>query len=239
MSSPSDSTTPIATPSSTYVTGLDKGTLADERAREEEFYSYMRDEALKGGAIGLAVGAAALFVGGRYSPAVRNIYTPYKFFLLSSAGMAGFAIRGEQATFDSKQSRYHYNKVLVEQANTPVNAVRSSPFATQVDWILEHKYHVTLGVWVAAMGGSAFMLFRNRNMNTSQKLTQARVYAQGAVLAALMATVGLETLAGKDRSSPAYTQFQRGPIPYPWEVEEQEALKVKAEASAAVPAAKQ
>ncbi|KAI9188960.1 Replication factor C, subunit RFC4 [Blastocladiella emersonii ATCC 22665] len=201
---------------------------AEEKRREDEFDAMVRSEAIKGGAIGLVVGTAAVTLASKYSKHFNALSLPYKTFLVSSITTAFLIVEGERATFHSPASRYHYHQVLVEQSNARTEPeAAESPFDQARDWLLARKYQATLGVWVASMGGAFFVLYRNKHLGFGQKLVQARVYAQGAVLAALLATAGLQALAPK-KPSLASAHFANGPQLYPWEEEEQKALKVPA-----------
>ncbi|KAJ4297059.1 Replication factor C, subunit RFC4 [Collariella sp. IMI 366227] len=71
-----------------------------------------------------------------------------------------------------------------------------------MDWGRENRYTIVFASWVAAMGIAMAIVNRNKFISTSQKLVQARVYAQGLTLAVLIATAALETAdakAGKGR----------------------------------------
>lgn len=68
------------------------------------------------------------------------------------------------------------------------------------DWASENRYPILFGVWVASMAGSWSLVNRNRYLSGSQKLVQARMYAQGATLSALLASFAFEgTDAAKGR----------------------------------------
>ncbi|ORZ35015.1 hypothetical protein BCR44DRAFT_44789 [Catenaria anguillulae PL171] len=232
-SAPAQASTPTVDSSTVipYVRVAERG-VEDEKRRIEEFDKVVRREAFKYGAVGLVGGTAAIYAGHHYSKLIHSFTLPYKVFLVSSITMAAFAIGGEKATFQSPQSRYHYNRVLVEQSNaTPESEAAQSKLLKAQYWLIEHKYHATLAVWLAAMGGSMFLLYRNKHLDTSQKITQARVYAQGAVLAALMGTVGLQAMTppreGAQQHGAGHAHFAS--VHYPWEKKENDAeLKVPA-----------
>jgi hypothetical protein len=60
------------------------------------------------------------------------------------------------------------------------------------EWATENRYPLLFGFWVASMAGSWVMVNRNPYLSGSQKLVQARMYAQGGTLAALLASFALE-----------------------------------------------
>lgn len=60
------------------------------------------------------------------------------------------------------------------------------------DWAEENRYPIIFAFWVLSMGGSWVMVNRNPYLSASQKLVQARMYAQGSTLAVLLASFAFE-----------------------------------------------
>ena len=56
----------------------------------------------------------------------------------------------------------------------------------------EQRYKIVGGSWVASMGIALGLVGRNPYLSTTQKLVQARVYAQGLTVAVLIATAVFE-----------------------------------------------
>jgi len=70
------------------------------------------------------------------------------------------------------------------------------------DWGSENRYSIVFGSWVASMGTAFAIVQRNKYLSGSQKLVQARVYAQGLTVAVLLASFMLESkdkMEGKGR----------------------------------------
>lgn len=61
------------------------------------------------------------------------------------------------------------------------------------EWAEENRYPIIFTFWVLSMGGSFAMVNRNRYLSGSQKLVQARMYAQGSTLAVLLASFAVES----------------------------------------------
>ncbi|THH12377.1 hypothetical protein EW145_g34 [Phellinidium pouzarii] len=62
------------------------------------------------------------------------------------------------------------------------------------DWALRHRWHLFVVGWVASMGGSWLILRRNKTQTFSQKIVQARVYAQGLALTGLLGSAALSQM---------------------------------------------
>ena len=60
------------------------------------------------------------------------------------------------------------------------------------DWARENRYPIVGASWVASLGIALALVGRNPYLSTSQKIVQARVYAQGLTLAVLVATAAFE-----------------------------------------------
>lgn len=59
-------------------------------------------------------------------------------------------------------------------------------------WGKAHRYPIVAGSWVASMAISLGLVGRNPYLSTSQKLVQARVYAQTLTIAVLIASAVFE-----------------------------------------------
>jgi Hypoxia induced protein conserved region len=77
----------------------------------------------------------------------------------------------------SEFAKYEAQKPVLQQAK---------------DWASEHRYSIVFASWVASMGVSLALVRRNPYLTTSQKLVQARVYAQGLTVATLLASFAFE-----------------------------------------------
>lgn len=69
---------------------------------------------------------------------------------------------------------------------------RKSSYAKFMDWGKENRYSIVAGSWVASMGIALGLVGRNPYLSATQKLVQARVYAQGLTLAVLIASAAFE-----------------------------------------------
>ncbi len=71
-------------------------------------------------------------------------------------------------------------------------AKQQSTFQRFLAWGKENRYPIVGASWVASMGLAFAIVGRNPYLTTSQKIVQARVYAQGLTLAVLIATAAFE-----------------------------------------------
>jgi hypothetical protein len=83
-----------------------------------------------------------------------------------------------------QQQRQQEREALYEKDKTALQRAK--------DWAQENRYPLLFGFWVASMAGSWSLVNRNRYLSGSQKLVQARMYAQGATLAALLTSFAIE-----------------------------------------------
>ena len=87
---------------------------------------------------------------------------------------------------DESQS---FQEQLDQQKNTRERAM---------EWAGENRYSLVFGSWVASMGAALGIVGRDPYMTAQQKLVQARVWAQGFTLAAVVLSLAFE---GGDRMS--------------------------------------
>ncbi|KAI1127474.1 hypothetical protein F5Y10DRAFT_242830 [Nemania abortiva] len=163
---------------------------------EEERAHY--NTVLKGGAIGgslgVGIGLAGVMVASRRFPAVRSLTLPFRAFLVTSVGTFGAIVNAERHSnaFHLANNPMNFYK---DQASRDAAVLRSQETSWQRfrAWGETNRYSIVFGSWVAAMGIALGMVSRNRYLSTSQKLVQARVYAQGLTLAVLVASAAFET----------------------------------------------
>ncbi|KAI5124853.1 hypothetical protein M0805_007286 [Coniferiporia weirii] len=79
------------------------------------------------------------------------------------------------------------------------------------DWALRHRWHLFIAGWAASMGASWMILRRNKTQTFSQKIVQARVYAQGIALTGLLGSAALAQMqpAEMKREDPASHSWAR------------------------------
>jgi hypothetical protein len=65
-----------------------------------------------------------------------------------------------------------------------------------MEWLQDNRYSLVFGSWVVSMGAALGIVGRSRWLTTQQKLVQARVYAQGFTIAAVIISLAFE---GNDR----------------------------------------
>lgn len=161
---------------------------------EKAHYNSVLKGGFIGGSFGLTLGMAGVMAASRRYPAFRGLTLPFRSFLVTSTATFGAIVNAE---------RYSNN---FHKANNPMNfykdeATRASELAEEqktqmerfTDWGRTNRYSIVFTSWLASMGLALAMVGRNRYLSTSQKLVQARVYAQGLTLAVLVATAAFET----------------------------------------------
>ncbi|PWW76727.1 hypothetical protein C7212DRAFT_344196 [Tuber magnatum] len=88
----------------------------------------------------------------------------------------------------------HYAAVLKGGISSDLEMAKASRTGWErfKDFGRENRYPIVTASWVASMAISLGLVSRNRYLTTSQKLVQARLYAQSLTLAMLIATAGFE-----------------------------------------------
>ncbi|KAI2844891.1 hypothetical protein CBS11350_4417 [Aspergillus niger] len=164
--------------------------------KEEEDAHYR--EVVKGGTIGgligLVGGAAGVLAATRRYQTIRNLTLPMKSFLVTSSGTfvgiisADHASRSFEAQRNASRQWYENREERLRQEELS----HLSPIDRALQWARREKYKIVGATWVASMIGSFAMVNRNKHLSGSQKIVQARVYAQGLTLAVLVASAAFE-----------------------------------------------
>ncbi|RHZ64281.1 HIG1 domain-containing protein [Aspergillus thermomutatus] len=165
-------------------------------SKEEEQAHYR--EVLKGGTlggvVGLIGGLAGVMAASRRYATIRNLTLPMKSFLVTSSGTffgiiaADHASRSFEASRNVERQWYETREERLRQEELAGMSFidRVTAFARR------EKYKIVGATWVASMIGSFAMVSRNPYLTGSQKIVQARVYAQGLTLAVLVASAAFE-----------------------------------------------
>ncbi|KAK9720812.1 Replication factor C, subunit RFC4 [Basidiobolus ranarum] len=152
--------------------------------------------AVVGGLAGLAIGGLGLLVGPRFAPKLQTLSVPLKTYWVGSAVAAGAVINGERAyqayDADVRRGAISNNGTVIPQED-------SESTTSMSEFVAEHRYGIIGATWVAGMVVSGFYLSRQKYMTFSQKLVQARMYAQAITIIALTATAGI-SMVNKDET---------------------------------------
>lgn len=165
-------------------------------SKEEEQAHY--SEVLKGGAIGgsigLAGGLAGVILASRRYAAVRSLTLPFRTFLVSSAATFGAITTAERYSIAFSKAKDPMNFYKDETQRTLEELrQREGEGKKFMEWGRENRYQIVFTSWIAAMALAMTIVGRNKYLSGSQKLVQARMYAQGLTLAVLIATAAFET----------------------------------------------
>jgi len=164
--------------------------------KEEEAAHY--NATLKGGSIGgllgTGIGAAAVMGASRRYPSFRALTLPFRVFLVASAGTFVAVISADRASsaYDIEHTPQKKAQLERDRAREALYEKDRTALERAKDWASENRYPLLFGFWVASMAGSWTLVNRNRYLSGSQKLVQARMYAQGATLAALLTSFAIE-----------------------------------------------
>ncbi|KAJ4336598.1 Replication factor C, subunit RFC4 [Didymella glomerata] len=147
-----------------------------------------------GGLIGTAVGTAAIVGASRRYPSFRALTLPFRAFLVTSAGTFVAVIAADRASAQYDIENNPEKKAEIERERNRAALLEQNKTAVEraKEWATENRYPLLFGFWIASMAGSWTMVNRNPYLSGSQKLVQARMYAQGGTLAALLTSFAIE-----------------------------------------------
>ncbi|KAK3903900.1 hypothetical protein C8A05DRAFT_14180 [Staphylotrichum tortipilum] len=174
------------------------------KEEEAEHYGVVVRGGLIGGSVGLALGLAGVIGASRRYPAFRQLTLPFRSFLVTSTGTFGAIVIAERYSIKYQRSHDQMNN-YIEASHRAIEDARRrqrTDLERFTEWGRENRYSIVFASWIAAMGIALAIVGRSKFTSASQKLVQARVYAQGLTLAVLIATAAFETAdakAGKGR----------------------------------------
>lgn len=154
---------------------------------EAEHYSKVLEGGLKGGLSGLVCGGVGLALGRRFSPGIRSLTIPFQAFLVTGVTTFSLIIGADRYSRNYEQVLWtKYEDTVVTQAQRSL-----SPTQRAMKTFNDYRWHFIGGSWVTGMVGSMVVVNRNKYLSTSQKLVQARMYAQGITLAIILLSAGI------------------------------------------------
>ncbi len=143
--------------------------------------------------MGLGVGLTAMMLASRRWAAIRGLTVPFRTFLVSSGATFGAIVTAERASINFARARDPMN-LYKDESQQALEQVRRAESGGQraLDWTRDNRYTIVVTSWAAAIAVAVALVGRNKYLTTSQKLVQARVYAQGLTVAVMIATGLLE-----------------------------------------------
>ncbi|KAI8071657.1 hypothetical protein BC940DRAFT_269546 [Gongronella butleri] len=156
----------------------------------------------KGALIGLGLGLAATAYTFKRSPNFRSLSKPLQSTFVVAGVATGFMFGADRAItrYTNRELGYMDEDMYVQLQR--VKDVEHARQLTGVDKTLHflnsNRWSVIGATWAASMAGALGYTFTNKYLSTQQKLVQARMYAQAATIAVLMASAALSIYMGDD-----------------------------------------
>ncbi|KAJ4289729.1 Replication factor C, subunit RFC4 [Kalmusia sp. IMI 367209] len=147
-----------------------------------------------GGSIGLAIGGLAVVGASRRYPSFRALSVPFRAFLVTSSGSFVAVIAADRASnrFDIEHNPEKQRELARERQREELYNANKTAAQRAKEWASENRYPLLFGFWIASMAGSWIAVNRQSALSGAQKLVQARMYAQGLTLSALLASFAFE-----------------------------------------------
>jgi len=148
-----------------------------------------------GGLIGLGLGSAGVLAASRRFHAFRALTVPFRVFLAASTGtfIAVIAADRASAAYDIEHTPQKKQQLEMDHEREARERKGKTTLQLARKWAEDNRYPIIFGFWLTSMIGSFAMVNRNPYLTGSQKLVQARMYAQGSTLAVLLASFAVET----------------------------------------------
>ncbi|KAF1827396.1 uncharacterized protein K489DRAFT_391897 [Dissoconium aciculare CBS 342.82] len=156
---------------------------------------------LKGGAIGgvagTILGTAGVYAASVRYPAFKSLTLPFRVFLIASSGTFASIVYADRYSRQFETDNWAGKEYRDEQKSMQeqIDSQKSSK-QKSMEWLQDNRYSLVFGSWVVSMGAALGIVGRSRWLTTQQKLVQARVYAQGFTIAAVIISLAFE---GNDR----------------------------------------
>ncbi|KAI9498614.1 hypothetical protein BDB00DRAFT_798674 [Zychaea mexicana] len=175
-----------------------KARLTEEQHNELEHLAFVTG--VKGAAIGIGIGAVATLMTFRRSTHFRGLSTPAKAILPGSAGFAGYLFGADRAATRYANKKLGYvDDDIIRDLQSDANISEPGDTKQRVaHFVNKNRWKIIGGSWAFSMVGALGFTFSNRYLTTQQKLVQARMYAQAATIAVLLASAAVSIYTGEE-----------------------------------------
>ncbi|KAJ2126360.1 Replication factor C, subunit RFC4 [Coemansia sp. RSA 720] len=171
--------------------------LAEQKELEDAIF---RESMLALGAT--FVGASALSaLAYRFSPAYRSTPISAKTAFILAPAIGVFYVRGEQVGTQFRRNKFAHQLEGEERAQIEERMRAQASRKTIVDraagFVMENQWKILGYTWLTGMGGAALYLYRKKGLAVSQKVVQARMYAQLITIIGILSMAGVASMSGK------------------------------------------
>lgn len=163
---------------------------------------------------GLAISLPLSYLAHRRFPAYRALPPSLKALGIVLVVGPTYAIQTERRGLEFDEERYWTGatKRVIENAKRQEQSQwqKLTPGQKVLQWAKQNQYSVILGSWAVSMAIAGTIVMRDRHQSTSQKVVQARMWAQGLTIGVL---VGAGILTHQQRQEAAE---HRGVVDHSW-----------------------
>ncbi|KAK0206890.1 hypothetical protein DFS33DRAFT_1452780 [Desarmillaria ectypa] len=151
--------------------------------------------AAEGFVVGTGLGMAGSAALGRIHAGYRALPPSLKALGIILFAAPTFVIQAERRgiEFDKSQWRDSTAELLDEKERQKEERWQNLTFGGRLtDWAQRHEYSVFLGGWAASLGLAGAIIARDKLQTTSQKVVQARMWAQALAIALILGTAAFK-----------------------------------------------
>lgn len=184
--------------------------ITEEEKKAHKQYVLM--ENIKGCAVGAIAGLGLIqYVKRRYPAKFNTFSTSIKaaMFAMPTIAIGAFFADDGSVKFDHDKYQGDYQiKIQQEKQEFYNNLSQQEKIMHQLN---ENKYGIIVSAWAASLYGSWRLVDRDAYMSKSQKIVQARVYAQAITVVLLLSTILLSMQEAKIKAKqpPAMPEWKR------------------------------
>ncbi|KAK9475711.1 hypothetical protein V1514DRAFT_300095 [Lipomyces japonicus] len=152
--------------------------------------------------IGLATGSVGLginhYITKKY-PDLAKKSAGARSFMVTATFLIGFVTTLEITSLEfERRAMARMNNINIDLEEKKQPELPKTVTDKILDYAHENRFKVFLGAWLGSLGLAGFAVSRDKLMTTSQKVVQARMYAQAFTLLLIVGSAGLAMLEDKN-----------------------------------------
>ncbi|KAL8808568.1 MAG: hypothetical protein Q9223_003987 [Gallowayella weberi] len=163
------------------------------KEEEQAHYNATLKGGIGGGLAGVGLGVIGVWAAAARFPAFRSLTLPLRAFLITSSGTFAAIVSADHFSRAYEKSQHPESQFEDSAAQARAEQLsQQSGYERFMTFGKENRYKIVGVSWVASMAAALTIVGQSPYLSTTQKLVQARVYAQGLTIAVLIATAIFE-----------------------------------------------
>ncbi|OMH78566.1 Respiratory supercomplex factor 2, mitochondrial [Zancudomyces culisetae] len=172
---------------------------------DQALNNYVIKASVQNALLGAVSGVGFDFGMKRIWPFYGKLPMGIRFSVIGSFFIATLAVRTEHQIQVYEKAMYGGDPEE-EKVEIPEYMQKGGHIDRLMDGFLQNKYSVLGGAWAAVAGYSVYRLYQNKHITWTQRIVQARMYAQALTIVGILGIAGITALSNDRKKKQAHEE---------------------------------